>query len=450
MEPAPIEAPASLTELGRKIEVLLNQQIGRIRLHFSEENDYRKQDERTSGLMFHTSIGDEERLEYARAKIKLADSYIANFIGPLQKLNEDIERKLVEFERLLHVGPNNSVGVSTDSASMERWLSLSKKLHRARVMATNGIITQTEFDKRVPVMVIRNNGRNSAISEEESKQFLGEAEAYVALIKTASEEEEKIKPEHESLARQLFAADDKAKAAVIRSCVATGPTKAIHPLEGKAWFRLMKVIYATLWIVGLGMSALLAYAANEFYFFIAGAIILAIVLIALKKAFYYVVLGRATAMEQAGKGFVDLEDLRNDFAEVQANDPKLYEAMIVPLLQSWQERYGRRVPVHELNNLQERISHEMDVTKNKYQTLVDEAARKGGTIKLSDLRKKLEQSMDTYEGADRQEYIQSVERFLVSLETKFGTEIPVDEASKILDRIEDDIRARGTQREMPV
>jgi len=95
MGPAPIEPPVSLTELGREIELLLIQQIGRIRFHFSEENDYRTQEERTSVLMFHTPISDEKRLEYARAKIKRADSYKANFIGPLQKLNEDIERKLV-------------------------------------------------------------------------------------------------------------------------------------------------------------------------------------------------------------------------------------------------------------------------------------------------------------------------------------------------------------------
>jgi hypothetical protein len=445
MKPAPIEPPVSLTELGRKIEVLLNQQIGRIRFHFSEENDYRRQEERTSE-MFHTPISDEKRLEYARAKIKWADSYKVNFIGPLQTLNEDIERKLLEFEELLHVGLNNPLCVSTDSASMERWLSLSKKLHRARVMATNGIISQTEFDIRIPAMVITNNGRNSAISQAESKQFLEEAEVYVAWIKAHSEEEERIQPERESLATRLFAPDD-VKAAVLQTPVTSEPAKVIHPLEGKAWFRLMKVIYIGLWIVGLGVSALLAYGANEFYVFIAGVIILAIVLIILKKALYYVVLGRATAMEKPGKGFVDLEDLRNDFAKILVTSPDLHKQVIAPFFQSWEARYGRRVPVHELEKLQQRAAHELDAIRNKKRELVNEGALKGGTLQISDLRRNLERSMAKYEGPDRQEYIQALERFLTSLETKYGAEIPVDEASKILDKLDDDVRAeRGTEK----
>jgi hypothetical protein len=403
--------------------------------------------------MLDQSIPHEEHLEYARAMIKRADSYKEDFIGPLHKLNDGIQRELLEFEQLLHVGPPKrpSGDLSKDAASMERWLSLSKELYRARVMATNGILSQTEFDKRIPAAVITNNGRvDFKFSQEESKQLVEEAEAYAALIKASSEDSQRIQQERESLTRQLFALDDKAKAAVIQTPVAAGPTKAIHPLEGKAWFRLMKVVYIGLWIVGLGMSALLAYGADEVYVFIAGASILAMVLIILKKAFYYVVLGRGTAIEQPGKGFVDLEDLRNDFAGVQANSPDIYQEVIAPLLRSWQARYGRRVPVHELDNLRQRIAHELDAVRNKKQELINEAARKGGTIQISDLRKDLERSMGKYEGPDRQEYIQGLERFLVSLETKYGTEIPVDEASKILDKLDDDIRAKGAQRETPV
>jgi len=55
--------------------------------------------------------------------------------------------------------------------------------------------------------------------------------------------------------------------------------------------------------------------------------------------------------------------------------------------------------------------------------------------------------MAKYEGPDRQEYIQSLECFLTSLETKYGAEIPVDEASKILDKLDDDVRAgRSTEK----
>ena len=45
----------------------------------------------------------------------------------------------------------------------------------------------------------------------------------------------------------------------------------------------------------------------------------------------------------------------------------------------------------------------------------------------------MEQSKADYNGADRQEYIRQIDLFLTSLEVKYGTSIPVDEANKLLD-----------------
>jgi len=93
--------------------------------------------------------------------------------------------------------------------------------------------------------------------------------------------------------------------------------------------------------------------------------------------------------------------------------------------------------------MQKRIDYEMNRLKEKKQELIDKAASKGATIDLSALRKSMEQSKADYNGADRQEYLRQIDLFLTSLEVKYGTSIPIDEANKLLDKLDDDIRAQG-------
>jgi hypothetical protein len=159
-----------------------------------------------------------------------------------------------------------------------------------------------------------------------------------------------------------------------------------------------------------------------------------------------VVLGRATATEQFGKGFLDLEDLRNDLAAVQANSPDFYQEVVAPFFQSWKERYGRRVPLQEVGVMQKRIDYEMNRIKEKKQELFDKAASKGVTIELSTLRQNMEKSKADYNGADRRGYVQQIDLFLTSLEVKYGASIPIDEANKLLDKLDDDVRAHEKKR----
>ena len=441
MEPTPKGALNSLTELGKKIEGLFVQQVEKIAFHQNDaENDYRVQVESLSTRMFDKSISDEKHLEYARAIITQAEAYKENFIVPLQRLNVVIRQELDNFEEVLRTVQKQPIDELL--TAVERWLSLSKKLHQARVMAADSIVNRTEFEKRIPSIIIKNNGHaDITLPEEEKKQFVEGLATYSSLWNASCEHNQRIQQEREPLARQLFFIDDEAKAVGPPPATTRRPATAVHPLEGKAWFRLMKVVYIGSWILGLGISAILAHGAGEPFIFVAGAVILSIVLIVLKKGFYYIVLGRTTANEKPGKGFVDLEDLRNDLAAVRANSPDLYQEVVAPFFETWKAQYGRRVPLAAVDTLQQRIADEMNSLKEKKQQIISKAANKGATIELASIRKNLEKSFAEYEGADRQQYIRHIERLLLPLETKYGTAIPVDEASKILDTIEDDIRA---------
>jgi hypothetical protein len=47
-----------------------------------------------------------------------------------------------------------------------------------------------------------------------------------------------------------------------------------------------------------------------------------VLLVAAKKGFYYITLGRTTAMEPTGSGFVDIGGMEDTFATLWSNDPE--------------------------------------------------------------------------------------------------------------------------------
>jgi hypothetical protein len=439
MATAPMEA--RISALAQKIDELFVKQASRFAFHHEDtQNEHRMQETRLSSLMLDKSVSNEKHLEYAQAIISRCDSYKRDFILPLQDLTEEIQRDLFGFEQVLHASAQLG-----DLSKVERWLSLSKDLHQARLMAMESIESQTEFETYIPKLIIQNDGRSDmTLSSEQSEQFAGGIAGYAALMKTSHETNERIQQEREPLTKLLFSPDKPERTAgpQIPATPERTPIK-IHPLEGKGWFRLLKVMYVATWIVGLGILAIFASGTGEFAVFVVSGVIFALALIVLKKVFYYVILGRATATEQPGKGFLDLEELRNDLVGVQANSPDVYQEVVAPFFQSWKERYGRRVPLQEVEVMQKRIDYEMNRLKEKKQELIDKAASKGATIDLSTLRKNMEQTKADYNGADRQEYVRQIDLFLTSLEVKYGASIPIDEANKLLDKLDDDIRAQG-------
>jgi hypothetical protein len=435
------QASNRLSHFAHKIEDLFVQQIDRIAFHHNqEENDYRVQERRLSALMLDKSISDGKHLECAQALIRNSEAYKNGFVNPLRTLNEGIDGALREFQLLLSGLPDQTAAVSKYADSMARWHSLSKELHEARLIATKSIISQVETDSLIPQIVTKNEGRID-VTFDASEQLMAHG-AVVALAKDAYENDQRIQKERDPLTRGLFAPEDEVKADPNHASDTPQQTaKFVHPLEGKAWFRLIKMVYVGLWVVGLGISAMLGYGANEILVFIGGVLGLAVVLVILKKAFYYVVLGRTTATEKPGKGFMDLEDLRNDLAAVQANSPDVYQEVVAPFLDSWKAQYGRRVPLHAVGLLQQRVAQEMSTIKEKKEKIINKAARAGATIELSKLRENLEQAKATYQGSDRNQFMRQLDHFIMSLEAKYGMAIPIDEASKLLDTLDEEVRA---------
>jgi hypothetical protein len=207
-----------------------------------------------------------------------------------------------------------------------------------------------------------------------------------------------------------------------------------HPLEGKIWFRLVKVLYIGLCVIGAGVCSLVATETADLASSLIAGFVVVVVLLGLRRTFYYVLLGRGTPLEPTGTGFADIDDLRADFAATQAKDPDVYAELIEPYFERWKASYGRRVPLHELQALQERTAIEMERIQEQKQEIISNAAREGATIDIEKIREGL-QSEGT-EGAD------DAIQLLDELEAKHGPKLPADVAYAFQQELQALIRAQ--------
>ena len=137
---------------------------------------------------------------------------------------------------------------------------------------------------------------------------------------------------------------------------------------------------------------------------------------------------------------MDLEDLQNDLAAVRASSPDVYQRLVAPFFDSWKQQYGRRIPLHAVDLFKRRIDEEMSEIKREKQRNLDKATEKGATIDVAQLRAKMEKAKAQYLGDDRAAFNRGIDQFVMSLEAKYGTAIPVAEASELADQLEEDIR----------
>lgn len=78
----------------------------------------------------------------------------------------------------------------------------------------------------------------------------------------------------------------------------------------------------------------------------------------------------------------------------------------------------------------------IDLLEFRRQQIIDREAKKGATIELDAIRRKLNESKETYTGPDREAYVRQVDTLLQSLAGKYGSHIPVDDAYEIMKRLE--------------
>ncbi len=451
----PQEENHPLFVLGRKIEELFAQQYDRIAFHNNDqENGYRWEEERLSSLMLDRTLPNEKHLEHAQAMLALTEKYTSGFVQSLRSLNADIERHLAAFEHSLDAISSHVREPTAEVASVleshRRWLSLSKDLHQARLVATQTVVMRVHCDKEIPNAIIKHDGRaDISFAPEEGERFQQILADVSEMLKQSFADNERIQQERLRLTQVLFRSQETTNDAKPptepKSEAQIQRPKSLHPLEGKAWFRLFKIAYISLWILAAGLCLILAFSGAGGSLAIGTGVVSAVLLILSRKGFYYVMLGRTTVTEQPGTGFLDWDELNSDCDSIKASNPEFYQAVARPFLSSWKEQYGRRVPIHAYEVFRKRVTTELEELRTKKQKLIDDAAKKGAKIEISVLRENMEKTKAEYQGPDRAAYVRGIDDWILRLEAQYGTCIPVDEASKVLDELEVRIRDREEQ-----
>jgi hypothetical protein len=143
---------------------------------------------------------------------------------------------------------------------------------------------------------------------------------------------------------------------------------------------------------------------------------------------------------------LDLEDLQRDWvARIQTQAPDFYREEVEPQLDSWRAKYGSRVPTRELLMMQQRNHEKMARIAQERQEIIDRAAKDGKRVEIATLRQNIERAItEEHQGPDRDQCIKQLDTWLKSLEAEYGTSIPIDEAHRMMERLES-----GTGDELP-
>lgn len=287
-----------LYSLGREIEKLLIKQRMYIIVHSDkqEPNEYQSRKQTLENILFHDDTPISDRLQAAEALIQLADIYKKSLIQELQKLNNDIQKRIAEFEiNIKKVSKQSEHEIEILRLDFLEWIKLAKEQHLSRVMATNSIINQVELDKLIPQSVIDNQGDiKKNLGEKETEEFKKQMVNYATLWEQSNQNEEKISQKKNPITNRVLGSDIEDELAAEYA-----PTEQHHDtastnlntLESHSWYRFSKVVYIILWVVGILFLLLFALADEDLGIFLGGLLVLWIILSLIKKAFLYIIRG---------------------------------------------------------------------------------------------------------------------------------------------------------------
>jgi hypothetical protein len=282
-----------LLPLGRQIEELFIRQRGYLCAHFND-GVYKKAEERMSVDMLAEHTPTQKRIELANGIIALVERYKGIILSPLFDDQNKIYEALLRFRSIFEQIPFSIANKDLAIAKIEKlygdWLSLSEELQKERLKTITGLRNLIELDVMVPENIIKNNGDKTVdIPLREYSEKI--AAAKVLSIEGPSKEEE-IEKKRRPLSIEAFGDPDSYIKFKENEVVEETDNKSakVNPLQGKAWFRLLKVIYILACVFGGAISIGALVSGFKGAIAISGIIVL--ILFLTRKVFYYIVLGR--------------------------------------------------------------------------------------------------------------------------------------------------------------
>jgi hypothetical protein len=141
--------------------------------------------------------------------------------------------------------------------------------------------------------------------------------------------------------------------------------------------------------------------------------------------------------ENFARIYFDLAELREELIASQGGeDSETYREHIAPALDRLEARYGNRVPVAEIEGIRQIANAQIADIRQHRQEIIDHAAKEGKTIDTASLRQTMEEIKAKNTGPDRDAIAADIDRLLQSLEAKYGAEIPIDHAQRIVEDLE--------------
>ncbi len=281
--------------MGRQIEESLIHQRSYLDVHFGG-NRYRENEEKMAADMLAKSAPNPKRIEIARNILQIVDTYKQFMLKPLFDDQNKTYELLSQFRSLYMQTPfvvgNRDERVSKLETLYSEWLSLTEKVHAERLKAITAVRNTVELDALVPNHIIKHNGDITVnIPSEELAYMLAAAEV---LLKEGLSKEQEIAKRRTPISVEAFGDPDSYIESKQDGVQKESPKENIkvNPLQGKAWFRFIKVIYIVACVLAALVSIGLLYTGTTEAIFIVLGVIAFFVLI--RKGFYYVVLGKTT------------------------------------------------------------------------------------------------------------------------------------------------------------
>ena len=280
--------------LGRQIEELLIRQHTYLGIHFEENNRYRQNEEKMVADMLTETTPNSKRIEIAKEILQMVDKYKQIILKPLFDDQDKIYDLLSNFSAIYKQTPftvaNDDERIKKIETLYKKWLLLTEELHQERLKAITAVKNLLELDLLIPNHIIKNNGDTKM--NIPSEEFAQKAATADVLLKHAHAKEEEISKKRNPLSIESFGEPDS-YIKVEREEARSEPKEEnikVNPLQGKAWFRFIKIIYIVACVLaGLVSIGLLSAGSDAGKIIVLGIVVFFILI---RKGFYYVMLGK--------------------------------------------------------------------------------------------------------------------------------------------------------------
>jgi hypothetical protein len=286
-----------LLHLGRQIEEQLIRQRTYVDIHFdTNDNNYRKNEERLAAFMLAESTPKEKSVEIARSILKMAETYKQFMVKGIFDYQDKIRASLHEFVSMFEHTPFTVAGGDERVSKLQNlfgeWLSLTESVHKERLKVITAVRNLVELDTIIPNHIIKHNGDKTAAMDAED--FKRRGETALVLIKDARSKENEIEKKRVPVSVKVFGEPDSYIKVEQDKAPPDSQQKAtiVNPLKGKTWFRFAQVLYIIACVLA-GLATIGLLFIDSRVGLILG-IALAVFFFLIRKGFYYVVLGRTT------------------------------------------------------------------------------------------------------------------------------------------------------------